>query len=105
MLCPLIDVSGKATTDRDYGFRPKSGISFRKTRRAERFADFDQAPDFMVPSEFNRKVSDCYTRKGLHSENTRSIGRLHRAQELQDEMKMAACKPVRRETSILSRLA
>ena len=34
----------------------KAGISFRKTRRAERFADFDQAPDFMVPSEFNPKV-------------------------------------------------
>lgn len=34
----------------------KVGISFRKTRRAERFADFDQAPDFMVPSEFNPKV-------------------------------------------------
>ncbi len=33
-----------------------SGISFRKTRRAERFADFDQAPDFMIPSEFNPKV-------------------------------------------------
>lgn len=33
-----------------------AGISFRKTRRAERFADFDQAPDFMVPSEFNPKV-------------------------------------------------
>jgi hypothetical protein len=34
----------------------KAGISFRKTKRAERFADFDQAPDFMVPSEFNPKV-------------------------------------------------
>ncbi len=34
----------------------KAGLSFRKTRRAERFADFDQAPDFMVPSEFNPKV-------------------------------------------------
>jgi len=34
----------------------KAGISFRKTRRAERFPGFDQAPDFMVPSEFNPKV-------------------------------------------------
>ncbi len=33
-----------------------AGISFRKTRRAERLAGFDQAPDFMVPSEFNPKV-------------------------------------------------
>lgn len=34
----------------------RAGISFRKTRRAERFADFDQAPDFMVPSEFNPNI-------------------------------------------------
>jgi hypothetical protein len=34
----------------------KTGISFRKTKRAERFPGFDQAPDFMVPSEFNPKV-------------------------------------------------
>ena len=34
----------------------KAGISFRKTRRAERLADFDQAPDFMIPSEFSPKI-------------------------------------------------
>ena len=34
----------------------KSGISFRKTRRAERIEGFDQAPDFIVPSEFNPQV-------------------------------------------------
>lgn len=34
----------------------KARISFRKTRRAERLAGFDQAPDFMIPSEFNPKV-------------------------------------------------
>ncbi len=33
-----------------------AGISFRKTKRAEKLAEFDQAPDFMVPSEFNPKV-------------------------------------------------
>ena len=33
-----------------------SGISFRKTKRAEKIADFDQAPDFMIPSEFNPKI-------------------------------------------------
>lgn len=32
------------------------GISFRKTRRAEKIAGFDQAPDFIVPSEFNPQV-------------------------------------------------
>lgn len=33
-----------------------AGISFRKTRRAERVAGFDQAPDFIIPDEFNPKV-------------------------------------------------
>jgi hypothetical protein len=32
------------------------GISFRKTKRAERIAGFDQAPDFIVPDEFSPKV-------------------------------------------------
>lgn len=33
-----------------------AGISFRKTKRAERVAGFDQAPDFIVPDEFNPQV-------------------------------------------------
>lgn len=33
-----------------------AGISFRKTRRAERVAGFDQAPDFIVPNEFNPQI-------------------------------------------------
>ncbi len=33
-----------------------SGISFRKTRRAERVTGFDQAPDFIIPDEFNPQV-------------------------------------------------
>ena len=32
------------------------GISFRKTRRAERIIGFDQAPDFIIPSEFNPQI-------------------------------------------------
>lgn len=32
------------------------GISFRKTKRAARVAGFDQAPDFIVPDEFNPQV-------------------------------------------------
>jgi hypothetical protein len=31
-------------------------ISFRKTRRAERISGFDQAPDFIVPDEFNPEI-------------------------------------------------
>jgi len=33
-----------------------AGITFRKTRRAERLAGFDQAPDFIVPDEFHPQV-------------------------------------------------
>jgi hypothetical protein len=34
----------------------RARISFRKTRRAERVPGFDQAPDFIVPDEFNPVV-------------------------------------------------
>ena len=34
----------------------KSGISYRKTKRAERIEGFDQTPDFIIPSEFNPLV-------------------------------------------------
>ena len=34
----------------------KAGISYRKTKRAEKIAGFDQTPDFIVPSEFNPQV-------------------------------------------------
>ncbi len=33
-----------------------AGISFRKTKRAERIPGFDQAPDFVVPDEYTPKV-------------------------------------------------
>ena len=31
----------------------KAGVSYRKTKRAERITGFDQAPDFIMPDEFN----------------------------------------------------
>ena len=34
----------------------RAGISFRKTKRADRLPGFDQAPDFVIPSEFNPQV-------------------------------------------------
>ncbi len=34
----------------------EAGITFRKTRRAERLVGFDQAPDFIIPDEFHPKV-------------------------------------------------
>lgn len=33
-----------------------AGISFRKTKRAARIAGFDQAPDFIIPDEFNPQI-------------------------------------------------
>ena len=33
-----------------------AGISFRKTKRAERVIGFDQTPDFIVPDEFNPQI-------------------------------------------------
>ena len=34
----------------------KAGISYRKTKRAEQIPGFDQAPDFIIPSEFNPQI-------------------------------------------------
>jgi hypothetical protein len=34
----------------------EAGISYRKTKRAERIPGFDQTPDFIIPSEFNPQV-------------------------------------------------
>jgi len=34
----------------------QAGISFRKTRRAERLPGLDKAPDFVIPNEFNPQV-------------------------------------------------
>ena len=34
----------------------QAGVSFRKTKRAERIDGFDQTPDFIIPSEFNPQV-------------------------------------------------
>lgn len=33
-----------------------AGISFRKTKRAESVTGFDQAPDFIIPDEFNPQI-------------------------------------------------
>lgn len=38
------------------GLLASSGITFRKTKRAERVSGFDQAPDFIIPDEFNPQI-------------------------------------------------
>lgn len=34
----------------------KAGISYRKTKRAEKITGFDQTPDFIIPSELNPQI-------------------------------------------------
>ncbi len=34
----------------------RAGISYRKTKRADRLEGFDQVPDFVIPNEFNPQV-------------------------------------------------
>ena len=34
----------------------RAAVSFRKTKRAERIEGFDQAPDFIVPDEWNPQI-------------------------------------------------
>ena len=34
----------------------RAGITYRKTKRAERIAGFDQAPDFIIPDEFAPQI-------------------------------------------------
>lgn len=46
------DVMESAIEDR----LSRAGISFRKTKRAERVPGYDQAPDFFVPDEYNPAV-------------------------------------------------
>jgi hypothetical protein len=38
------------------GVLNRAGISNRKTKRAERVTGFDQAPDFIIPNEFNPQI-------------------------------------------------
>ena len=38
------------------GVLARANVSFRKTKRAERVAGFDQAPDFIIPDEFNPQI-------------------------------------------------
>lgn len=38
------------------GVLTRAGISNRKTKRAERVTGFDQAPDFIIPNEFNPQI-------------------------------------------------
>ena len=38
------------------GVLTRAGVSYRKTKRAERVTGFDQSPDFIIPDEFNPQI-------------------------------------------------
>jgi hypothetical protein len=38
------------------GVLTRAGVSFRKTKRAQRVSGFDQAPDFIIPDEFSPQI-------------------------------------------------
>lgn len=50
------DLVGDVLESAIEGTLSKAGISSRKTKRAERILGFDQAPDFIIPSEFNPQI-------------------------------------------------
>lgn len=50
------ELVGDGLEDRIEEVLTAASISFRKTKRAEKLDGFDQAPDFIIPSEFNPQV-------------------------------------------------
>jgi hypothetical protein len=65
----------------------KAGVSYRKTKRAERVTGFDQAPDFIVPDEFNPSV--VIEAKLTEDDGTArdKVARVQRLRTLRDESK------------------
>jgi len=63
----------------------KVGVSYRKTKRAERITGFDQAPDFIVPDEFNPAV--VIEAKLTEDDGTArdKVSRVQRLRTLRDE--------------------
>ena len=66
----------------------KAGVSYRKTKRAERIAGFDQAPDFIVPDEFSPAV--VIEAKLTEDDGTArdKVARVQRLRTLRDESKL-----------------
>jgi hypothetical protein len=63
----------------------KAGVGYRKTKRAERIQGFDQAPDFIVPDEFNPAV--LVEAKLTEDDGTArdKVSRVQRLRTLRDE--------------------
>jgi hypothetical protein len=66
----------------------RRGVSYRKTKRAERIMGFDQAPDFIVPDEFNPAV--VIEAKLTEDDGTArdKVTRVQRLRTLRDENKL-----------------
>ena len=67
----------------------KAGISYRKTKRAERIPGFDQAPDFIIPDEFNPTV--VIEAKVTEDDGTArdKVTRVQRLRTLRDEKELS----------------
>lgn len=52
----ISDLAGDSLESMIEDVLSSAGISYRKTKRAERIPGFDQAPDFVIPSEFNPQI-------------------------------------------------
>ncbi|MER8953420.1 hypothetical protein NKH98_11910 [Mesorhizobium sp. M0833] len=63
----------------------KVSVSYRKTKRAERITGFDQAPDFIIPDEFNPAV--IIEAKLTEDDGTArdKVARVQRLRTLRDE--------------------
>ena len=63
----------------------KAGVNYRKTKRAERIQGFDQAPDFIIPDEFNPAV--LIEAKLTEDDGTArdKVSRVQRLRTLRDE--------------------
>lgn len=67
----------------------KAGVSYRKTKRAERVTGFDQAPDFIIPDEFNPSV--VIEAKLTEDDGTArdKVARVQRLRTLRDESNLS----------------
>ncbi|HUI05917.1 MAG TPA: hypothetical protein VL486_02815 [Verrucomicrobiae bacterium] len=79
----------------------KAGISYRKTKRAERIPNFDQAPDFIVPSEFSPKI---ILEAKLTEDDGTARDKVTRIQHL-GELSMAGQPPGQRKYEVVACIA
>ena len=79
----------------------KHEVSFRKTKRAEKIAGFDQAPDFIVPDEFSPRI---VIEAKLTEDDGTARDKVTRVQHL-DALSRAGQKPGRRKFDVIACIA